>query len=134
MTSPGWGREYRKAFFTVYRASLLTGKYPHNTRTINNTVAGNCGGQVSSPNTDDSSFINLFFFFFLLNQCFRISPESSGYNIFPIYNKISISFMTMWVQIKLSFFVANPDPDPRVRSGSWIVKRGNLKFMVGEKS
>lgn len=37
------------AFFL--RASLLTGKYPHNTGTINNTVAGNCGGQVQSKYT-----------------------------------------------------------------------------------
>ena len=37
------------------RASLLTGKYLHNTGAINNTVQGNCGGQVDTRRSKNSS-------------------------------------------------------------------------------
>ncbi|XP_023339862.1 N-acetylglucosamine-6-sulfatase [Eurytemora carolleeae] len=41
------------------RASLLTGKYPHNTETINNTVAGNCGGQYWRTNGEMNTFASI---------------------------------------------------------------------------
>jgi len=58
------GTTYHNAFVTTpvccpSRASMLTGRYLHNTHTSNNSIAGNCGGQFWRENMEPKSFGNV---------------------------------------------------------------------------